>query len=51
MQYKKNYNNNTQKNNNIKIENEYNTDLYHCRIGEWINTMGDKQAFIILLAL
>ena len=28
-----------------------NTDLYHCQIGEWINTIGDKQAFIILLAL
>ena len=32
-------------------QNECNTDLHHCRIGEWINTMGDKQAFIILLAL
>ena len=32
-------------------QNEYNTDLHHCRIEEWINAMGDKQACIILLSL
>ena len=32
----------------LKIEkkiNEHNTELHHCRIREWISTMGDKQAF------
>ena len=36
---------------NKNCYNEYNTDIHHCRVGEWINTIGNKQAFIIVFAL